>query len=60
MPRLEQFDWVTRWVFDENLFAAWPFDRFASELGALSFEFGNGSLDVFDFKDQSIPAAAWG
>lgn len=57
LASLEHFDWVTAWVFDEDLGAARAADRLVPEDRSGLLKVFDGNVEVWNFNDNPVPAA---
>jgi hypothetical protein len=58
--RLEEFDWVARWILDEDLAAARSLDDLTTERGTLSSETLNGRVEIGSHDLEPIPSSGGG
>ena len=59
-PRLEEFNWIARWILDEDLAAAGSLDDLTSELRPLSSETLNGRVEIRNHDLEPIPPTRLG
>ena len=59
-PRLEEFDWIARWILDEDLAAARSLDDLTAEPHPVSSETLNGRVEIGNDDLESIPPSRLG